>query len=64
MVPKTGFDNCHDWITAVIGLYAVTQCVGWGKGSEHFSFELVEPHKCRCWESYNSGGSVTYRNDF
>lgn len=51
MVPKTGFDNCHDWITVVIGLYAVTQCVGWGKGSEHFSFELVEPHKCRCWES-------------
>lgn len=42
MVPKTGFGNCHDWITAVIGLYAVTQCVVWEKGSERFSFELVD----------------------
>ena len=32
MVPKTGFGNRHDWITAAIGLYAVDQCVGWGKG--------------------------------
>lgn len=28
MVPKTGFGNCHDWIAAAIGLYAVTQCRG------------------------------------
>lgn len=32
MVPKTGFGNFHDWITTAIGLYAVNQCVGWGKG--------------------------------
>lgn len=36
MVPKTGFSNWHDWITVVIGLYAVTQCVGWEKGRSIF----------------------------